>query len=95
MPLEELNVSEVVKIKPLVDNKSIIYQENDPTSDGKSKHIYRKYHFLKDQADKEKLKIEYCNIEIELVYILMKPLKKSRFKAIKRLTGMKILVDPN
>lgn len=76
MLFEELNNSEVLKTKFLVDNKSIIDIENHPISHRMSNYIERTYHFLRDQIDKEKLKNEYCKTELQLAYILMKPLKK-------------------
>lgn len=50
MMLEELGVSNFEKIKLLVDNQSAIDLENYPMSYGRSKHIERRYHFLKDQV---------------------------------------------
>lgn len=46
--LKELNLSEGMKIKLLVDNKWIIDIENHPMSHGRNKHTKRKYYFLRD-----------------------------------------------
>lgn len=56
MLLEELNVSGIVKITLLLDNKSTIDLENHPMSHGRNKQIRRR-HFLRNQIDKERLKI--------------------------------------
>jgi hypothetical protein len=36
-------------------------------------------------VNKEKLELEYCNTEIQLVDILTKPMAKARFDALKKL----------
>lgn len=78
--LEELSFNEVVKIKLLVDNKSTIDLAKHPLSHKSIKHIERKYHLLRDQISKDKLKIEYCKIELQLVNIITKSLKKPWYK---------------
>ena len=55
MLLEELKIMEPKKIKLFVDNKSAINLANHPMSHGRSKHIERRYHFLRDQVNKGKL----------------------------------------
>lgn len=60
--LEKLKFSENVNIKLFIDNKLIIDLTNHSTSHGRSEHINIKYHFLKDQVNKNKLEIEYCPI---------------------------------
>ena len=45
--------------------------------------------------NKEKLELEYCNIEIQLADILTKPMAKARFDALKKLIGMGSLENMN
>ncbi|GAU51473.1 hypothetical protein TSUD_95880 [Trifolium subterraneum] len=85
MLLEELMINNAVKVKLLVDNKSAIDLANHPISHGRSKHIERRYHFLRDQVNREKLELEYCKSEIQLADILTKPLKKARIDELKKL----------
>lgn len=87
--LEDSKVNEVVKIKLLFNNKSTIYQANHPMVHKISKHIERKYHFLRDQVGKERLKINYCKIELLLASIQIKPLKKVRSGGLKGLMGIR------
>jgi hypothetical protein len=82
---------EVTKMRLFVDNKSAIDLVNNPVSHGRSKHIERRFHFLGDQVNKERLELEYCNTEIQLVDILTKPMTKARFDALKKLIGMESL----
>ncbi|MCI29676.1 cationic amino acid transporter 1-like, partial [Trifolium medium] len=91
MLLEELMVIDVVKVKLFVDNKSAVDLAKHPVSHGRSKHIEKRYHFLRDQVNREKLKLEYCKSEIQLANILTKPLKKARVDELKKLKGMECL----
>ncbi|GAU22886.1 hypothetical protein TSUD_376970 [Trifolium subterraneum] len=91
MLLKELLINNAVKVKLLVDNKSAIDLANHPMSHGRSKHIERRYHFLRDQVNRENLELEYCKSEIQLADILTKPLKKARIDELKKLMGMDCL----
>lgn len=51
---------------------------------GQNKHVDMRYHFLKDQVNKEKHELEHCKSEWKLADILTKPLKKVRFDELKR-----------
>ncbi|KHN36086.1 Copia protein, partial [Glycine soja] len=52
----------------------------NPVSHGKSKHIDTKFHFLRDQVRKGKIRLQHCRIEKQLVDIMTKSLKSERFK---------------
>jgi hypothetical protein len=91
MLLEELMISDTVKVKPFVDNKSAIDLANHPVSHGRSKYIERRYHFLRDQVNRGKLELEYCKSESQLADILTKPLKKPRIDELKKLMGIECL----
>lgn len=75
MSLKELKVIDHEKMKMFVDNKSTIYLVNHQMIHGRSKHIERRYHFLK----------------VQLTDILTKSLKKTRFDVLKGLIGMRSL----
>lgn len=83
MLFEEHNVSDIIKIKFVVDKKSIIDLANLATSQGRNYHIEKRYYFLRDQVVKERLKIEYYKTELQLIDILTKPLKQTRFEGLK------------
>jgi len=60
MLLEELKVIETEKVMLLVDNKSTIdLAANHPMNYGRRESIDMKYHFLRDQVNKDRLEIEY------------------------------------
>ena len=94
MLLEELRIMES-KMKLFVDNKSAINLANHPVCHGRSKHIERRYHFLRDQVNKGKLEIKHCKTEVQLADIFTKPLKKVRFEELKKGIGMRSLDNMN
>ena len=61
--LEELKVFTGETVDLLVDNKSAIYLAKKPVSHGRSKHIDTKFHFLRDQVSKGKIKLQHCRTE--------------------------------
>lgn len=95
MMLEELKVMEHKKMKLFVDNKSSIDLTNHPMSHGRSKHIERRYHFLRNQVNEGKLELEYCKSEVQLDDILTKPLKNIRFNELKEHIGIRSLENMN
>jgi uncharacterized beta-barrel protein YwiB (DUF1934 family) len=50
-------------IELMVDNKSAINLAKNPIAHGRRKHIETKFHFLKDQVTKGRVKLSYCKIE--------------------------------
>lgn len=95
MLLDELKVMESKKMKLFIDNKSNIDLFNHLICYGKSKHIERRYHIFRDQVNKGKIELEYCKYEIQLVYLLTKALKKTRFNYLKTLVGIRSLESKN
>lgn len=79
MVIEESKVIEHDKVKLLVDNKSIKDLVNHLMSHGRNKYIKRKYHFLKNQMNKQKLELKYCKSKLQFSDMFTKPLKKARF----------------
>ena len=55
---EELNVKMSGNVELLVDNKSAIDLAKNPISHGRSKHIETKFHFLRDQVNKDKIDLK-------------------------------------
>ena len=91
MLLEEMRICDSTKVKLLIDNKSAIDLAKHPVSHGRSKHIERRYHFLREQVNEDKLDVEHCRTEVQLADILTKPLKRVRFEELKELMGMESL----
>ena len=81
--LEELKVFTGEAVDLLVDIKSTIDLAKNPMSHGKSKHIDTKFHFLRDQVSKGKIRFQHCRIEKQLGDIMTKSLKSERFKELR------------
>ena len=95
MLLSELKAVEVTKIKVFVDNKSAIDLANNPVSHGRSKHIERRFHFLRDQVTKGKIKLSYCNTNDQMADVLTKPLKIERFRDLRKMLNIQSLENLN
>lgn len=86
--LLELKIDIGSHVDLLVDNRSAIDLSKNPVAHGRSKHIETKYHFLRDQVSKGKIKIKYCKTELQLADIFTKPLRAERFKALREMIGV-------
>ena len=86
--LEELGVVTTDAIKLLVDNKSAIDLAKNPVSPGHSKHIETKFHFLRDQVTKRKIKLVLYKTKIQLANIFTKALKIDKFKELRMMMNI-------
>ena len=75
-------------MKLRIDNKSATDLTKHPIAHGHSKHIKIKYHFLRDQVNKNKLTLEHCRIEEQFADMLTKTLKPKRLEEMKNKIGM-------
>ncbi|KAG5028152.1 hypothetical protein JHK87_011666 [Glycine soja] len=91
--LQELGVIIGMAIELLVDIKSAIDLARNPVSHDRSKHIETKFHFLRDQVAKGKVKLVHCRTEVQLAEIMTKALKANRFKELRRKIGIQSLED--
>jgi hypothetical protein len=71
----EMNVNRNEEFELLIDNKSAINLAKNPIAHGRSKHIETKFHFLRDQVAKGKIKLVYCSTDAQIADALTKPLK--------------------
>ncbi|RDY09361.1 GDSL esterase/lipase, partial [Mucuna pruriens] len=76
--MKEVQVKNSNKVKLLVDNKSVIDLARHSSSHGRRKHIEIRFHFLREQVNNEKLKIEHYRIEFQFADIITKALKLKR-----------------
>nr|KYP32045.1 Retrovirus-related Pol polyprotein from transposon TNT 1-94 [Cajanus cajan] len=89
--LEELKTETEEGMLLMVDNKSAINLAKNPVAHGRSKHIETRFHFLRDQISKRKLKLEFCRSESQIADILTKPLKKESFEELRDKLGVKYI----
>jgi hypothetical protein len=47
----------------MVDSKSDIDLAKHPVAHGRRKHTKTKFHFIRDQVNKEKVEVKYCRIK--------------------------------
>ncbi|KAJ9547142.1 hypothetical protein OSB04_019685 [Centaurea solstitialis] len=79
---------EYKKIPIYCDSKSAIAISANPVQHLKTKHIDIRYHFLKDNVEKENIELYFVNTEYQLADLFTKALDEKRFKfLISRLGG--------
>ncbi|KAK2442743.1 putative mitochondrial protein [Trifolium repens] len=86
--LSEMSIIEDITVVLNLDNKSAINLAKNPISHGKSKHIETRFHFLRDQVSKGKLKLELCSSEDQQADILTKVVKRDQFLKLRRNIGV-------
>ena len=72
----------------LEDNQSAISMAKNPQFHGRSKHINIKYHFIQEQVNSGKIRLEYCPTEEMLADMLTKGIGSEKFEKLRRLCGM-------
>ena len=90
--LQEL-LSEIVggdckKVIIRVDNKSAISLTKNPVFHGRSKHIHRRFHFIRECVENEQIEVEHVPGNDQKADILTKALGRVRFKEMRRLIGV-------
>ncbi|KAJ9538751.1 hypothetical protein OSB04_031484 [Centaurea solstitialis] len=68
------------KIPIYCDSKSAIAISANPVQHSKTKHIDIRYHFLKDNVEKENIELYFVNTEFQLADLFTKALDEKRFK---------------
>ena len=86
--ISELNLKTDDFMELQVDNKSAIDLARNPVSHGRSKHIETKFHFLRDQVNKGKIRLKHCGVDLQLADIMTKALKADRFKLLRNMLGV-------
>ncbi|CAL8165835.1 unnamed protein product [Prunus armeniaca] len=75
------------------DNISAIAITKNPVFHQKTKHIDRRYHFIKDALQEGVINLEYCPTNEQLADIFTKPLAKDRFNYLREMLGVKSAQD--
>ncbi|XP_070677977.1 uncharacterized protein [Malus domestica] len=73
----------------MCDNVSTITMTKNLVFHRKSKHINRKYHFIREALQQNVIELIYCKSEDQLVDIFIKALPKGRFCYLRELIGVK------
>ncbi|XP_056862390.1 uncharacterized mitochondrial protein AtMg00810-like [Raphanus sativus] len=85
--------SELVVIK--VDNKSAIALTKNPVFHGRSKHIHRRFHFIRECVENEQIEVEHVPGVDQKADILTKSLGRIKFKEMRRLIGVQDVSEEN
>ena len=75
------------------DNTSAIAITKNPMFHQKTKHIDRRYHFIKDALQEGIIDLVYCPTNEQLADIFTKPLAKDRFNYLRIKLGVKSAQD--
>lgn len=63
-----------------MDNTYAMSLAKNPISHGRSKHIYVKFHFLRDMVNKGQVELKYCKTESQLANLFSKAFNQRRFE---------------
>ena len=75
-----------------MDNKSAIELSKNSVQHGRSKHIDKKYYFLRDYVKQKVVKLQYCNTEEQVADIFTKALPIDRFRRLRTMLGVKMFL---
>ena len=75
------------------DNNRAIAQAKDPQSHQRSKHVLRRYHFIKEIIGRNDVKIEKIHTDQNIVDPLTKPLPKKKYESHVVAYGMRYKGD--
>lgn len=75
------------------DNQSCIKLLDHNTGLKRSKHVDTKYHFVRDLAEKKKIRVTYCPSADMLADILTKPLNWVKLEDLRGRIGLQSLRD--
>ena len=81
------------KVVVRIDNKSAITLTKNPVFHGRSKHIHKKYHFIRECIDNDLVEVEHVAGSLQKADILTKALGRTKFKEMRDLVGVKDLLS--
>jgi len=76
-----------------IDNKSAIALTKNPVFHGRSKHIHKRYHFIRECIDNGLVDVEHIAGSLHKADILTKALGRLKFKEMRELVGVQDLKD--
>jgi hypothetical protein len=73
------------------DNMSAISMARNPVFHQRTRHINRRYHFIREALQEGVINIQFCRSEEQLADIFTKALPKDRFKQLRLKLGVKLV----
>lgn len=80
---------ETDRVKVCVDNKSAIALTKNPVFHGRSKHIHKRYHFIRECVENEQVDIQHVPGVDQKADILTKALGRTKFREMSELVGIR------
>ncbi|KAI5341219.1 hypothetical protein L3X38_020493 [Prunus dulcis] len=87
--LEDFGEEKTTATTVFCDNTSAIAMAKNPVFHQRSKHIKRKFHFIREAIQEEVIELLYCKGEEQIADIFTKALPKDRFDYLRRMLGVK------
>lgn len=87
--LEDLGESQTEATLLKCDNMSAISMSRNPVFHQKTRHINRKFHFIREALQEGVIDVQYCRSEEQLADILTKALPKEKFNQLRLKLGVK------
>ena len=86
--LSEVFGRDTVKVAIRFDNKSAIALTKNHVFHGRSKHIHRRFHFIRECVESEQIEVKHIPGTEQKADILTKSLEKLKFKEMRSLIGV-------
>lgn len=93
--LSEITGGECETVTIRVDNKSAISLTKNPVFHGRSKHIHRRYHFIRECVENGQVEVEHVAGSLQKADILTKGLGRTRFAEMRGFIGVLDVVQDN
>ncbi|XP_016649661.1 PREDICTED: uncharacterized protein LOC107881097 [Prunus mume] len=87
--LEDFGEEQVEGTPILCDNTSALAMARNPVHHQKTRHISRKFHFIREAIQAKEIELIYCKTEDQIADILTKALPKDWFVRLRSLLGVK------
>ncbi|KAL6287822.1 hypothetical protein ACE6H2_012212 [Prunus campanulata] len=87
--LEDFGEEQAAATTVFCDNTSAIAMARNPVFHQRSKHIKRKFHFIRDAIQEGVIELLYCKGEEQVADIFTKALPKDRFSYLRSMLGVK------
>ena len=93
--LEEVTDKDMSKAVIRIDNKSAIALTKNPVFHGRSKHIHKKYHFIRECVEEGLVDVEFVTGKEQKADIFTKSLGRIKFKEMRDLIGVQDMKNGN
>lgn len=91
--LSEITWTLCEKVTIRIDNKSVIALTKNPVFHGRSKHIQRRYHFIRECVENGQIEVDHVPRSEQKEDILTKTLGRIKFKEMRELIGVQDLKE--